>query len=581
MRASPLGLRPFGTRRVRFLSAAIAGLVVIAVAVTAAPRIRAQAAPLHVVANGQAVRLAGDAIVQNGIVMVPYQGLFEPMGIGAVWNATDLALTLVSPAGDEMQLRANDPYATVNGERRPVPIPLVTIFGQILIPAEWVFDTLGAVTAYDPGAHTLTISAQITGLSWRGVDAGLEVTLDGTAPLHPAIGTLHGPERLVVDVAGAVARLAPAGQPQQAIDVHEGAVATIRIGQFAGGTRIVFDLTAPVQYRLVQTGMNRRIVLALGAPSGPPQTAYTPSAQKIIEIAYLHLDGGGRVVITATQPLHITQQILRNPNRIVLDVPDAVFIPVKKALDVDDGLVVQVRTAQFHRNPNIVRIVVELTRPAPYAVHVGAVAGQTFVEVGVAVAGGGPTAPPGPRGPAVVALDAGHGGTDPGAIGPTGLQEKDVTLAVAQALLKLLQQQHIDALMVRDGDVFVPLEDRAQIAARAGATMFVSIHANAAVDANANGTQAFYATPQSVALATAILEELSRTMGLVPRGVTQARFKVLVDHPRIPAVLIETAFITNPREEQMLRDPAAQRTFAQGLLRGIVRYLAVPAAPPQ
>src|SRR5579875_1966514 len=99
----------------------------------------------------------GDAIVHDGVVMVPYQGLFAPLGIRAAWDPTARVLTLRSPAGDELELRPDDPYATVNGERRPIPIPLVTVLGRVLIPAQWVFETLGDVTSYDPATRTLTV----------------------------------------------------------------------------------------------------------------------------------------------------------------------------------------------------------------------------------------------------------------------------------------------------------------------------------------------------------------------------------------------------------------------------------------
>ncbi len=545
----------------------------------AVPPLDAQPAHVRVVANGQEVALAGTAIVHDGVVMAPYQGLFEPLGIRAAWDPRARTLTLVSPAGDEMVLRPDDPYATVNGERRPIPIPLVTVLGRILLPAQWVFNTLGDAAAYDAGTQTLTISAQITGISWRVAGGGFEVTLDGTAPLHASAALLRGPDRLIVDVLGAVPKV-----PQQAVDVHEGPLAAVRLSQSAGGTRIVFDLTAPSRYALRAAG-ERRVVISLspaGAPPTPPAaSSYTPSAQKVTDIRYEHLDAGGRVLIVATRPLHATEHVLRNPDRIVLDVADAVFIPVKKALDVNDGLVVQVRAAQFHKDPNIVRIVVELARPAPYAVHAGPEPGQALVELGAAASGTPGPARPGstrPRGAVVVAVDAGHGGSDPGAIGPTGVREKDVVLAIAQDLQSLLTRQHIDVVMVRDSDVFVPLEDRAQVASRGGATLLVSIHANASVDPDASGTQTFYATPQSAPLAAAVLDELSRAVGLSPRGASQARFKVLVDSDRIPAILVETAFITNAREEQMLRDPATQQVFARGILQGIVRYLATPAA---
>lgn len=126
--------------------------------------------------------------------------------------------------------------------------------------------------------------------------------------------------------------------------------------------------------------------------------------------------------------------------------------------------------------------------------------------------------------------------------------------------------------------MFVPLEDRAQIASRGGATVFVSIHANASTDPNANGVQTFYAAPASQPLAYAVVDETARGSGLAARGTTQASFKVLVDTSQIPSILVETGFITNAREEQMLRDPQLQQALAQGIMKGIQRFLAAPQA---
>ena len=537
---------------------------------------------LRVIVNGEVVRLTGNPIVQDTVVMAPYQGLFEPLGIRATWNPQERSLNLAGPAGDEMQLRAGDPYVTVNGERRPVPIPLVSVLGRVLIPVQWVFETLGDATAYDADAHTLVISPQITGVSWRGTDAGLEVTIEGTGPLRATGAALQRPERLVVDIAGAV--------PKSAVptfDVHEGPLTAIQIERSSTGTRVILDLSTRVPYRILSEIPGRRVLVSLGtaAPSpgeapGHPST-YQPSAQKITTVVYQHVDGGGRLVIVANRPFQTTQRILHNPERLVIDIPDAVFLPVKKALDVGDGLVVQVRAAQFHSNPNVVRIVIELSRPAPFAVLPGLVAGQTLVTLGAATAGSpGPITAPtiGAHGPVVVALDAGHGGSDPGAIGPTGVREKDVVLAIALDLQQLLVERHIDVVMIRNADVFVPLADRAQIAARGGATLFVSIHANASTDPNATGTQTFYADPGSQPFAAVVLDEVGRGTGLAPRGTSQAAFKVLVDSTRVPAILVETAFITNPGEEQMLRDPGFQQSMAQSILKGMQRYLSTPQA---
>ena len=542
--------------------------------------------PLRVIANGSPVTLGGEVVVQDSVIMAPYPGLFEPLGIHAVWKMSERTLSLTSPAGDEMQLRAGDPYATVNGERRPIPIPLVVVFDRVLIPVQWVFETLGDATAYDPGSGTLVISPQVTGISWRGIQTGLEVVIDGTGPLHPTATLQRGPERLIVDVTGAVPKSA-----DQPIDVHEGPLAGVRVSRSPRGTRIVLDLLTPVQYQVVNQIPGRRVLVRLASSSIPsgqtPGTSsrpsgYQPSAQKISDILYQHLDGGGgRLVIVANHLLQVTQRTLRKPDRVVIDVADAVFLPIKKILDINDGLTVQIRAAQFHSHPNVVRIVIELARPAPFGVRQGPEAGQLLVDLGAATAGGPGPATPGPGGPhgaVVVAVDAGHGGSDPGAIGPTGVKEKDIALAIGMFFRKLLVQQHIDVVMIRDADVFVPLEDRAQIASRGGATVFVSIHANASTDTTASGTQTFYASPTSQPLAADVLDEVSKAVGLAARGATQADFKVLVDSDKIPAILVETAFITNLREEQMLRDPAVQQAFAQSILKGIQRFLAVPQA---
>ncbi len=532
---------------------------------------RGQAVVLRVVANGQGVLLRGDAIIQDGVVMAPYQGLFEPLGIRAVWDPRTETLTLTTPAGDEMRLRPNDPYASVNGERRPIPIPLVAVFGRVLIPVQWVFDTLGDVTAYDAATRTVTIDAQITSIAWRAVGDGLEVQIDGTAPLHARAARLRGPDRVVVDVDGAVAKL-----PEAALEVHEGPLATITTAAVRAGTEIVLTLEGPAGFRLAADGVSRRALLTLTPGSQPPAARPlapgSPGEPRITGVDYQRLDGGGQLVITSTRPLEMSQHVLRAPDRIVLDARGAVFVPVKQAIDVNDGLVVQVRAAQFHKAPDIVRVVVELARPAPFAVRAGPDPTQTFVAVGDAAARG-PASAGSPRGPVVVAIDPGHGGSDPGAIGPDGVREKDVVLAIARDLHALLAERHIDTVMVRDGDDFVPLDDRASIAQRAGATLFVSIHANASVDGAANGVQTFYYTAQSLPLAQAVLEELSRASGLAPRGTAQARFEVLLDNPQIPAILVETAFVTNPREEQMLRDPRTQQLLARGIFEGIRRYL--------
>ncbi|MBA4342117.1 MAG: N-acetylmuramoyl-L-alanine amidase [Methylibium sp.] len=221
----------------------------------------------------------------------------------------------------------------------------------------------------------------------------------------------------------------------------------------------------------------------------------------------------------------------------------------------------------------------------------------------------------------VIALDPGHGGEDPGAIGPSGLKEKDVVLAVALKLRERLNSNpNIRVMMTRDGDYFVPLHERVRKARRVQADLFVSIHADAFFTPKARGASVFALSDgaasssaarwiankenaadlvggvnvpvkdaavlrtlldmsttaqikDSLKLGHEVLAQIGRVGRLHKRQVEQAGFAVL-KAPDVPSILVETAFISNPEEEDKLRDPAYQRKLVEALATGIARYFA-------
>jgi N-acetylmuramoyl-L-alanine amidase len=222
----------------------------------------------------------------------------------------------------------------------------------------------------------------------------------------------------------------------------------------------------------------------------------------------------------------------------------------------------------------------------------------------------------------IIALDPGHGGEDPGAIGPTGLKEKDVVLAVAQELAERLNAVlGMRAMLTRDDDYFVPLHERVRKARRVQADLFVSIHADAFMRPQARGASVFCLSNRGASSAAArwmaekenasdqvgglnlkrvrdpqimqILADMSTTaqikdslklggevlgnigrIGKLHKGeVEQAGFAVL-KAPDIPSILVETAFISNPQEEALLRDPAYRKKLVGAMAAGIRRYFA-------
>ena len=222
----------------------------------------------------------------------------------------------------------------------------------------------------------------------------------------------------------------------------------------------------------------------------------------------------------------------------------------------------------------------------------------------------------------IVALDPGHGGEDPGAIGPTGLREKDVVLAVALLLReRLLTLPNVRVMLTRDADYFVPLNERVAKARRVQADLFVSIHADAFIKPEARGASVFALSTRgatssaarwmaqrenmsdqvggvavanvrdrqvlqamldmsttaqikdSLKLGHEVLGRMAAVGRLHKAQVEQAGFAVL-KAPDIPSILVETAFISNPDEEARLRDPAYRRQLVDALASGIRRWLA-------
>ncbi|WP_339147882.1 MULTISPECIES: cell wall-binding repeat-containing protein [unclassified Sutcliffiella] len=173
-----------------------------------------------------------------------------------------------------------------------------------------------------------------------------------------------------------------------------------------------------------------------------------------------------------------------------------------------------------------------------------------------------------------VAIDAGHGGTDPGAVG-NGVQEKTVVLDIAKRLESKVTTAGSLPLMTRTNDVYIPLADRVLDAQNRGADIFVSIHANSFTDPSSNGTETWYngryQSKESKELAEAIQGELVKELGLRDRGVKEGSFVVIRDS-QMPSVLVEIAFISNPDEAKLLANASFREKAAQAIYNGVEKY---------
>jgi len=187
-----------------------------------------------------------------------------------------------------------------------------------------------------------------------------------------------------------------------------------------------------------------------------------------------------------------------------------------------------------------------------------------------------------------VVVDPGHGGQQFGARGRRGTAEKAVTLDIARRLKRQLEQAGLRVMLTRSGDQTVTLAQRSDLGKRSGAWAFLSIHANAARNRTASGFEVYYlpayerygrgvayasvrSPDASYRLARLIQREFRRDWPLQDRGIKQARFHVL-KHTPIPAVLVETGFLTNARDESLLNDPTMREEIARRLANALLTF---------
>ncbi|NWG86509.1 MAG: N-acetylmuramoyl-L-alanine amidase [Hydrogenophilaceae bacterium] len=357
-----------------------------------------------------------------------------------------------------------------------------------------------------------------------------------------------------------------------------------------------------------------------------------------------------RIAIELSEEIGFKQFQLKNPERIVLDLegvePEAALTEISGRIGAQDPYIAGVRVAR--NRPGVTRMVIDLkqeSRPQIFTLKPFGEYGHRLVldvypvaapptldkQVESAIAQAEQDAKPADKAvPAktgkndmvrlvTVAIDAGHGGEDPGALGANGSREKDVTLAVARRLKAQIDRQpNMRAYLTRDGDYFIPLHERVNKARRAQADLFVSIHADAFVRPDARGSSVFALSEKgatsaaarwlakrendadligginidvkdvylkqtlldlsqtatiadSIKLGRAVLDELGEVNALHKPHVEQAGFAVL-KAPDIPSILVETAFISNPEEARRLTDDDYQDKLAAAIATGIKSY---------
>lgn len=354
----------------------------------------------------------------------------------------------------------------------------------------------------------------------------------------------------------------------------------------------------------------------------------TAAAEPAVKVKDVRLWAGPdatRVVLDLSGPAHHTLMTLQNPDRVVVDIDSARLDNSDLALPAGQGFVKQLRAGVQGED---LRFVVDLSSPAtPHSFTVnpqGDLGYRLVVDLaGAASVKAEPVVTKSAQSiderDIVIAIDAGHGGVDPGSIGKRGSYEKNITLAIARRLKERIDREPgMRAVLTRDTDQFVEHRERIARARRQQANMFVSIHADSYHDRSVVGSSVYVLSARgasdesarwladrenaadlvggvslddkdkvlasvlldlsqgasmsaSVEAADKVMHELYMIGNVTNRGVKHAGFLVLKS-PDIPSILVETAFISNPTEEARLLDPRHQQRLAEAIYSGVRTY---------
>ena len=365
-------------------------------------------------------------------------------------------------------------------------------------------------------------------------------------------------------------------------------------------------------------------------PEPPPPAPKREELSSVREIRYWPNPDYTRVVISLDRQVPYRKHLLRKdpsinkPPRLYIDIDSAEISPeLKQPIPIYDGLLKMARAAQ--NSPDTVRVVLDIESIKDYKIFPLNDPFRIVIDIfGVSSSEGKalaaieqrqPVLPTSKSGRTRIVIDPGHGGRDPGAIGPSGLKEKDVVLKIAKRLREDLQRRGYEVFLTRETDIYLSLEERTAIANTKDADLFVSIHANASRKRGARGIETYIldfpsdeesmelaAQENSISptkltdlqyilfdlqlnvrmndssrLANHVQESLNSNMNHGKsshrdRGVKQAPFIVLMG-ARMPAVLTEVSFISNRSEERRLKSRAHQGKIATAIAEGLEGYI--------
>ncbi|WP_274650536.1 N-acetylmuramoyl-L-alanine amidase family protein [Paenibacillus humicola] len=479
--------------------------------------------------NGKPLQSSAEPMLIGQTTFVPIRTISEGLGFSVGWKSPNVT---IFNGETSMQLTISSKTALVDGQKAALSAPPVIKQSLTLVPLRFVGEQFGLSVYWDQQTKSVFLYQKAASPPAAGAGGS------NTSPGAPNDSSSNGNSSV------------PGGGSDSGSGTN-------------GGTSVPAD----------------------GSGGG---NADVPDANgDTVQLKGIQYDGLSSVYLPyAGDAPQVKTQVLTNPDRLVIDLPDTAFAAdFSPSFTMTGTLMGQIlidshptlkgiRYSLYSDNPSTIRVVFDLSAPTQYNV----VNDNGALRVDL-LGATGPATPPvvpasdKPPGAYKIVIDPGHGGKDPGALAVNGRNEKEYNLALALKVKALLDKEPmLQGYLTRTDDTFVELDDRAKFANDLKADVFISLHGNSIDKSSVSGSETYYCRPDSVNLANIMQKHLVMGTGFPDRSVRQANF-VVIKKTTMPAVLLESGYLTNPGDASVMFDDAKQEKIAEQIVAGIKEYL--------
>lgn len=546
---------------------------------------------IQVVVNDKQVEFPDQkAFVDPGTdrTYVPLRFVSEKLGAGVEWNQYEKAAIIIKD-GQTIKSLVGSKQPTINGAPVFLDAPVKLVNSRTVVPLRFMSEALGTNVEWNSTTKTVYIR---TSNKPPGNNPGIDIPPGSTVEVTAdALNVRSGPG-VTKSVLGKVYQ-------GDSLLVYNTVSDWCEVELLGGGTGWVSgEYVKPVNKEDVKNGDDDKKNENKEEDKDEDEDQRQDDGQALdpgndiggpssVEFTLVDFDiedrgRGSFATITAAQSGTGTRTgsveckvfTLTAPDRVVVDLYGVEPGDVPENINVNGDLVSKVRIGHHSKNPSIVRLVFDVRQAVMFDLAEQKKKNGSELTLELFI----PDLDTILRGK-VIAIDPGHGGSEPGAVGATGLIEKDVNLAISRLASDLLRQNGARVVLTRSSDVNVGLYERTAVAAQAGADIFVSIHINASTNRSAGGISTYYrlhgdpgvSQADNLLLAQKVQAQLVKILGRRNIGVLQDNFAVLRS-ASMPAILVESLFISNPEEENLLKQDFYRAQIAEAVAKGIADY---------